>query len=158
MKDSLWSVDLFRCESMTLKSHWVLVVMDQYSRRIIGFAVDVGVVDGAGLCRMFNQIRGSLPPPRYLSSDNDSLFNYHRWRANLRILETTEIKTVPFTPVSHPFVERLVGTVRREFLDQLPFWTATDLEKNSRRFSATTTRSAFTPRWAASHRRNSATR
>ena len=67
MKDSLWSVDLFRCESMTLKSHWVLVVMDQYSRRIIGFAVDVGVVDGAGLCRMFNQIRGSLPPPRYLS-------------------------------------------------------------------------------------------
>ena len=28
MKDSLWSVDLFRCESITLKTHWVLVVMD----------------------------------------------------------------------------------------------------------------------------------
>jgi len=38
-KDSLWSVDLFRCESILLKSHWVLVVMDQYTRRIIGFAV-----------------------------------------------------------------------------------------------------------------------
>ena len=25
-KDSLWSVDLFRCESITLKTHWVLVV------------------------------------------------------------------------------------------------------------------------------------
>ena len=36
-KDSLWSVDLFRCESMRLKSHWVLVVMDQFTRRIIGF-------------------------------------------------------------------------------------------------------------------------
>ena len=36
-KDSLWSVDLFRCESATLRTHWVLVVMDQYTRTIIGF-------------------------------------------------------------------------------------------------------------------------
>ena len=28
-KDSLWSVDLFRCESAILRTHWVLVVMDQ---------------------------------------------------------------------------------------------------------------------------------
>ena len=33
MKDSSWSVDLFRFESITLKSHWVLVVMDQFTRR-----------------------------------------------------------------------------------------------------------------------------
>ena len=43
-KDSLWSVDLFRCESIVLKSHWVMVVMDQYTRRIIGFAVHAGNV------------------------------------------------------------------------------------------------------------------
>jgi len=29
---------------------------------------------------------------------------------------------------SHPFIERLIGTIRRECLDQLLFWTATDLE------------------------------
>jgi hypothetical protein len=29
-KDSLWSVDLFRCESAILRTHWVLVVMDQF--------------------------------------------------------------------------------------------------------------------------------
>src|SRR5437870_5326325 len=39
MKDSLWSIDLFRCEPATLRSHWVLVVMDQFTRRIIGFGV-----------------------------------------------------------------------------------------------------------------------
>jgi transposase InsO family protein len=39
MKDSLWSMDLFQCESATLRTHWVLVVMDQYTRRIIGFGV-----------------------------------------------------------------------------------------------------------------------
>ena len=37
IKDSLWSVDLFRCESIRLKSHWVMVVMDVCTRRIIGF-------------------------------------------------------------------------------------------------------------------------
>jgi hypothetical protein len=54
VKDSLWSVDLFRNESILLKSHWVMVVMDQYTRRIIGFAVHAGNVDGPTLCRMFN--------------------------------------------------------------------------------------------------------
>ena len=29
---------------------------------------------------------------------------------------------------SHPFIERLIGTIRRECLDQLLFWTAMDLE------------------------------
>jgi hypothetical protein len=36
MKDSLWSVDLFRCESILLRSHWVMVVMDVFTRRIPG--------------------------------------------------------------------------------------------------------------------------
>ena len=53
-KDSLWIVDLFRCESILLKSHWVMVVMDQYTRRIVGFAVHAVNVDGPALCRMFN--------------------------------------------------------------------------------------------------------
>jgi putative transposase len=47
-KDSLWSLDLFRCESAILRTYWVLVVMDQFTRRIVGFAVQRGVVDGVG--------------------------------------------------------------------------------------------------------------
>jgi hypothetical protein len=50
-KDSLWSADLFRLESLKLRTHWVLVLMDQYARRIIGFGIHRGVVDGAALCR-----------------------------------------------------------------------------------------------------------
>lgn len=40
-RDSLWNTDLFRCESLLLNSHWVMVVMDQCTRRIIGFAVHI---------------------------------------------------------------------------------------------------------------------
>jgi hypothetical protein len=34
----------------------------------------------------------------------------------------------PYVPLSHPFVERLIGTIRRECLDRTLFWTAADLE------------------------------
>ncbi len=128
-KDSLWSVDLFRCESLILRPHWVMVVMDQFSRRIIGFAVHAGVLDGPAVCRLFNSIISGSKAPRYLSSDNDPLFLFRQWKANLRILEVTEVKTVPYVPLSHPFVERLIGTIRREYLDRVPFWSARDLER-----------------------------
>ncbi len=108
--------------------------MDQFTRRIIGFGVHAGDTDGAVLCRMFTRIVGGAAPPRYLSSDNDPLFRHQQWQANLRILETSEVKSVPRTPVSHPFVERLVGTVRREFLDHLFFWTAIDRERELAEF------------------------
>jgi len=83
MKDSLWSIDLFSCESATLRTHWVLVIMDQYTRRIIGFGVHAGKVDGVALCRMFNRaIRGQRGMPKYLSSDNDRTHAYLTGRAN----------------------------------------------------------------------------
>ena len=134
MKDSLWSVDLFRAESITLKSHWILVVMDQCTRRIIGFAVHNDYVDGSTLCFMFNKVIQGSNLPKYLSSDHDPLFRFHQWQANLRILGIKEIKTVPYTPESHPFIERLIGTVRRELLDRLFFWNQRDLERKLAKF------------------------
>lgn len=77
-KDSLWSVDLFRCESILLKSYWVMVVMDQYTRRIIGFGVHAGNVDGPALCGMFSEATSGQGWPQSISSDNDPLFQYHR--------------------------------------------------------------------------------
>jgi hypothetical protein len=44
------------------------------------------------------------------------------------VLDIEEIKSVPHVPMSHPFVERLIGSIRRELLDNTLFWTATDLE------------------------------
>ena len=73
---------------------------------------------------MFNRATRGHTPPTYLSSDHDRLYQYHQWQANLRILDVKEIKTVPYVPLSHPFVERLIGTIRRECLDRTLFWTA----------------------------------
>ena len=83
---------------------------------------------------MFNKIYGKLPPPRYLSSDHDPLFTYFQWKANLRIYEIKEVKTIPFTPISHPFIERAIGTTRREYLDHVLFYSSTDLEEKLDKF------------------------
>jgi transposase InsO family protein len=57
IKDSLWSLDLFRWESILLRSHWVLVVMDVFTRRIIGFGVGRASIDGVSVCRIVQRRR-----------------------------------------------------------------------------------------------------
>ena len=71
----------------------------------------------------------TMGAPKYLSSDHDPLFTYHRWTTSLSILNVDEIKSIPCTPRSHPFIERLIGTIRREFLDHTLFWNTADLER-----------------------------
>ncbi len=83
---------------------------------------------------MFNQAVSRMGAPRSLSSDNDPLFTFHRWRANRRIPGVEQIKTIPYVPISHPFAERLIGAVRREVLDRVLFWKASDLERKRQEF------------------------
>jgi len=133
-KDSLWSVDLFRCESILLRSFWVMVIMDIFTRRIIGFGVERAGIDGISVCRMFNRAIAGQQLPKHVSTDHDPLFRFHRWLANLRVIEIDEIKSVPYVPVSHPFIERLIGTVRREYLDRVFFWNVVDLTRKLNAF------------------------
>jgi putative transposase len=51
-----------------------MVIIDVFSRRFVGFAVERGDVDGPVICRMFNCARANQPLPKYLSSDHDPLF------------------------------------------------------------------------------------
>ena len=107
-----------------------MVVMDQFTRRIVGFAVRCGSPDGPTICRMLRHVIPGSAPPTYLSSDHDPLFEYHRWKANLRILGVKEIKTVPLCTVLAP----IRGTPGRDSsgestLTQTPFWNARDLER-----------------------------
>jgi hypothetical protein len=113
--------------------------MDQFTRRIIGFGAHSGMVDGVALSRMFGRAIRGHSLPKYLSSDHDPLYRFHQWEANLRILGVTEIRSVPYVPLSHPFVERLIGTIRREYLDRILFWTTADLEAKLSIFNITIT-------------------
>ncbi len=86
-KDSLWSVDLFRCESILLRSNWALVVIDVFTGRIIGFGIGDEYVDGPTVCRMFSHAIAGHASAARISRDHGRLFRFHRWLANLRTLE-----------------------------------------------------------------------
>ena len=62
---------MFQCESATLRTQWVLVVMDQFTRRLIGFGIHCGIVDGVALCRVFQRAIRGQSLPKCLSSDHD---------------------------------------------------------------------------------------
>ena len=78
------------------------------------------------------QLEGSYVAEEQAAQCGDSLRKSNpgklRLPTALRVLEVTKIKTFPYVPLSHPFVERLIGTVRREFLDRTLFWTTAALE------------------------------
>jgi hypothetical protein len=94
------------------------------------------VVDGVALCRMFNQAISGQDLPVRLSLDHDPLFHFQRWQANLRILGIEVVQTAPLVPWLHPFVERLIPSIREEYLDQLLYWNAEDLGRKLSEFQS----------------------
>ena len=104
-----------------------MAVMDVFTRRIIGFGVERADIDGIAVCRMFNHAIAGQSLPKHVSTDHDPLIRFYRWVANPRVLEIEEVKSVPYVPVSRPFVERLIGTIRREYLDRILIWNTVDL-------------------------------
>ena len=65
---------------------------------------------------------------------NVCLLNDERYRA---IEGSSRPPLINLTvPLSHPFVERLIGTMRRECLDHVLFWNAGDLERKLADFQA----------------------
>jgi transposase InsO family protein len=82
-----------------------MMIIDVCTRLCTGFSVARGDIGGTAVRRLFNRAISRQPLPKHLPTYNDPLFRFHRWRANLRILYVEEIKTIPFDPCSHPFVE-----------------------------------------------------
>ena len=135
--DSLWRVDLLRCASIVLQSSWGLVVMAQFTRAPRG--IRCASRTGRGPQPLPHVQRRQSWAGRAATSQYGSglrCFEAPRWPATLRLLEIDDIKTVPHVPLSHPCVERLLGTMRREFLDHVLCWNAGDLERTLADFQA----------------------
>jgi hypothetical protein len=139
MKDSLWSVALFRCESIFLKTHWVLVIMDQFTRHIIVFGEHAGDVDGPALCRMFNKAAIGKGVPRYLSSDHDPLFRYHRGGPICGYERSRKSKPFPMCRYPIPLPSDLSAQSDANTLTSFFSGTGMILNRSWRSFRITTT-------------------
>ena len=112
----------------------VIVLNQAHLHRLLKAYLQAVAVAGPAPCRMLNQAIAGQGLPTRLSTDQDPLFRFHRWQANLRILGVETVQNGAQVPWSHPFIERLIGTIRREYLDRLFFWKAEDLERKLESF------------------------
>jgi transposase InsO family protein len=110
------AADLFVVPTVTFRLLFVLVILAHDRRRIIH--VDVTAHPTAGW--IAQQIRNALPDdqaPRYLVHDRDSPFvAVATTRAGMRI---EAVRTAPRSPWQNAYVERLIGSIRRECLDHV---------------------------------------
>ena len=122
MKDCLWSLDFFRCKSLRLSTHWVLVLTNQCVRWIIRFEVRTAIlIDGRTLCRLFLRPYAATSFLNFWALTMIFYFGCVSCSQNLRILGIHEVKVIPNLPECHSFIKGLMGTILSGYLDQLSF-------------------------------------
>src|SRR5436309_3372792 len=105
---------------------WVLL-----SRLWIGWTDAVSVVQPATAQWTAQQIVEAFPwetAPRYLLRDRDAVYGVV-FSSRVQALGILEVKAAPRSPWQNPYVERLIGTLRRECLDHVVVLNETHLRR-----------------------------
>jgi putative transposase len=110
------AADFFVVPTATCRLLFVLVIL-RYERRRI---VHVAVTAHPTAAWTAQQLREAYPwdqHPRYLVHDRDAAF--HAWTTTTAAIGIKEILTAPRSPWQNAYVERLIGSIRRECLDHV---------------------------------------
>jgi putative transposase len=118
----LIAADFFVVPTATYRLLFVLVLLAHDRRRV----VHVAVTEHPTAVWTAQQFRDVFPwdeLPRYLLRDRDQAFE------NVKTIGIQEVLTAPGSPWQNAYVERFIGSVRRECLDHVIVLTAADLRR-----------------------------
>jgi putative transposase len=113
----LLAVDFFTVPTATFRVLYVFLVLAHERRRVLHF----NITDSPSSAWTARQILEAFPfstPPRYLLRDRDGIYGadfVHR----VQSLGVEQKLIAPRSPWQNPLVERLIGSIRRECLDQV---------------------------------------
>ncbi len=113
----LVSVDFFVVPTVTFRVLFVFIVLAHARRRIVHF----NVTEHPTAQWTSHQISEAFPweaAPRFLIRDRDRVYG-PPFRTRVEGMGIEEVLTAPRSPWQNPFVERVIGSVRRECLDQV---------------------------------------
>ena len=123
----LVSIDFFTVPTVTFRVLFVLVVLSHFRRRVIHFNVTAhptGFWTGQQIVEAFPD--GTAP--RYLLRDRDKI-NGDAFHDRVSGMDIQQILTAPQSPWQSPFVERLIGSIRRDCLDHVVVFGERHLRK-----------------------------
>src|ERR1700704_5450052 len=120
------AADFFVVPTATGRLLFVLVILAHARRRI----VRVAVTEHPTAAWTSQQRREAFPwdqAPRYLLRDRDHAF--HAWANTATAMDIQEVLTAPRSPWQNAYVERFIGSARRECLDHVIVFNATGLQR-----------------------------
>ena len=113
----LVAIDFFTVPTAHLRVLFVLVVLAPHRRRVLHF----NVTEHPTAAWTAQQIVDTFPDdsaPSYVLRDRDQVYG-HAFRQRVKGMRILEVLTAAHSPWQNPFVERLIGSVRRECLDHV---------------------------------------
>jgi len=125
--DCSWAVDAFTVNTLGFQLLYVFLVLDHARREVRHFAITTN----PSMEWVIQQLREAMPfgeQPRYLFRDNDGIYG-HGVRAFLISCGILEVRTPYRSPWQNPYVERFIGTLRRELLDHVIVLSERHLER-----------------------------
>jgi putative transposase len=130
--DTLVSVDFFTVPTVFFDVLYVFVVLAHHRRRI----VHVNVTANPGAQWTAQQMVNAFPwdtAPRYMLRDRDGIYGA-KFRNRMKNMGIHEVLSAPRSPWQSPYVERVIGTLRRELLDHLIVVSEQHLRRLLRRY------------------------
>ena len=109
--------DFFTVPTVTFRILFVFVILAHERRRIVHF----NVTDHPTAEWTAQQIVDAFPwdtAPRYLLRDRDSIYGVV-FQSRVENMGIEEVKTAPRSPWQNPYVERVIGSIRRDVLDHV---------------------------------------
>jgi putative transposase len=113
----LVSIDFFTVPTIRFKVLFILLVLAHDRRRVVHF----NVTEHPTAHWTAQQIIEAFPwdtAPRYLLRDRDAIFG-NPFQRRLESMGIEQVLTAPRSPWQNPYVERLIGSVRRDCLDHI---------------------------------------
>jgi putative transposase len=121
------SIDFFTVPTVTGRVLFVLLVLSHHRRRIVHF----NITEHPTATWSAQQVVDAFPDdtaPTWLHRDRDHVFG-DVFRRRLARMGITEVVSAPASPWQNPFVERLIGSIRRECLDHVIVLDASHLRR-----------------------------
>jgi transposase InsO family protein len=128
------SIDFFTVPTATFRVLFVFIVLSHARRRVVHF----GVTEHPTEEWTVQQIREAFPwdqTPQYLLRDRDAIYG-SEFAAITKGMGMEDVVTAPRAPWQNPYVERLVGSIRRECLDHVIVWNQRSLRRTLQRYFA----------------------
>jgi transposase InsO family protein len=124
---NLVSADFFVVPTITYRLLFVFVILSHDRRRAIHFAVTTNPT-AEWTARQLLEAFPWDTAPRYLLRDRDGVYG-EKFREAATWLGIREVLAAPQSPWQNPYVERLIGSIRRECLDHVIVFNQTGVHR-----------------------------